>query len=119
MRITATLPYPPSTNVYWRTFRGRTVPSKAATDYKKTVRTILEHAVASEDNVLVDVTLLPKLTQKGVASKVCIDLDNCLKVLLDALQGLVIADDKQVKEIHARYGEPVCDGGVTITIQTL
>ncbi|MEY4080434.1 MAG: Endodeoxyribonuclease RusA, partial [Actinomycetota bacterium] len=34
------------------------------------------------------------------ASKVILDLDNCLKVALDALQGVIIENDNQIKEIH-------------------
>ena len=119
--VTLTLPYPPSTNRYWRTFRGRTVPSKEAATYKALVRQVGTAWAGTEPelyegHVAITIHLLPKMTTKGVASKVCIDLDNSLKVLLDAIQGSWIADDKQVKKIMAEYGEPVQDGGVIITI---
>jgi crossover junction endodeoxyribonuclease RusA len=119
------LPYPPSTNRYWRTFRGRPVPSKEATEFKR----IVKEASKQQDlyngitwnelyagDVEVTIQLLPKLTAAGIASKVCIDLDNCLKVLLDAIQGTCIEDDKQVKRIAAAYGEPIKDGGVIVTV---
>ena len=119
--VTLTLPYPPSTNRYWRTFRGRTVPSKEAATYKRLVQQIGPSWTGQQpelykEDVAITIHLLPKMTTKGVASKVCIDLDNCLKVLLDAIQGTWIADDKQVKKIVAEYGQPVHDGGVIITI---
>ena len=125
MLVQLHLPYPPSTNRYWRTFRGRPVPSKEATDFKR----IVKDAGRQEDlynglterelytgEVELTIRLLPKLTAKGVASKVCMDLDNSIKCLLDALQGIYIADDKQVRRIVADYGEPVKDGGVIVTI---
>jgi crossover junction endodeoxyribonuclease RusA len=61
-------------------------------------------------------TLHPKLTVKGEASKVRLDLSNCLKVVEDALNGIAYHDDKQVVEIHGKIGAPVKDGGITITI---
>lgn len=114
--ITLELPYPPSTNRYWRTFRGRTVPSKEATLYKKLVKEKVGERELCSDEVAVTIQLRPKITRQGIASKVCIDLDNCLKVILDAVQGIYIVDDKQVKMIMAEYGEPIKDGGVIVTI---
>jgi Holliday junction resolvase RusA-like endonuclease len=35
------------------------------------------------------------------------DLDNCLKILLDALQGILYRDDAQIVQIHAeRFDAP-------------
>ena len=48
-----------------------------------------------------------KMTQKPLR---CLDLDNALKVTLDALNGVAWLDDRQVVEMHARRGEPI-DGG--------
>lgn len=114
--ITLELPYPPSTNRYWRTFRGRTVPSREATLYKKLVKEKVGERDLCTDNVAVTIQLRPKITQNGIASKVCIDLDNCLKVLFDALEGTVVENDKQIKSIRADYGQPVRDGGVIIQV---
>ena len=111
-----TLPYPPSTNRYWRTFRGRTVPSKEATAFKRIVKETGTQQDLYAGDVGITIRLLPKLTAKGIASKVCIDLDNCLKVIMDAVQGIYIEDDKQVKMIMAEYGAPVKDGGVIVKI---
>ena len=94
------------------------VRSKAATDYKKEVQRIaqsLEHDLTDE-SVLVIIELKPKLTVKGEASKTCLDIDNCLKVALDALQGIVYENDKQVKKIIAEVGYPVVDGGLKIQV---
>lgn len=119
MHVEVMLPYPPSTNRYWRTFKGRTYVSSEATAYKKAVRQIIGWHDMYLFDVALHVTLHPKLTSKGQASRVCIDLDNGLKVLIDALQGILIADDKQVRELHAHYGDPVRDGAVSVELRSL
>ena len=65
------------------------------------------------------VVLHPKLTEKGVASKTVIDLDNSLKVALDALQGLAFSNDRQVKKIALSYGYPVVGGGLSVSVDPL
>lgn len=114
--VQLTLPYPPSTNRYWRTFRGRTVPSKEATAFKRIVKEAATEQDLCTGDVGVTIQLLPKLTAKGVASKVCLDIDNPIKVILDSIQGVYIENDRQVKMILAEYGDPVKDGGVIVTI---
>lgn len=46
----------------------------------------------------------------------CIDLDNAQKVLLDSLKGVVIEDDKWVREISAKRGTPVDGGKLVVTV---
>ena len=112
------LPYPISANRYWRTFRNRTVRSAEAQAYKNHV---VGAALAAgerkiDGDVAVMVTFHPKRTKKGEASKTCIDLDNSLKVVLDALNGIAYHDDKQIKRIVAEHGCAVDDGGVTVEV---
>ncbi len=97
--MTLTLPYPPSANRYWRSFRGRVVKSQEARDYQRTVvhltagdaldgfPTLLTGAVGLELNFY-------RPQRRG-------DLDNRIKVLVDALQGIAYVDDKQITELHA------------------
>jgi crossover junction endodeoxyribonuclease RusA len=94
------------------------VPSAAATAYKKHVKVVAQTSglVLHNDFVCVTIQLLPKMTVKNEASKVILDLDNCLKVALDALQGVIIENDNQVKEIHASYGVPTHNGGLIVEI---
>ena len=84
------LPYPISTNRYWRTFRGMTVVSKEAKAYKEQVAQIaqLSGCMKHNGNVSIDITLYPKRNKDGSPNAKVIDLDNCLKVVLDALQGV-------------------------------
>ena len=52
---------------------------------------------------------------RGQASKVRLDLDNCIKVALDALIGIAYEDDSQVVRLTAEIGEPVEGGGLSVT----
>jgi crossover junction endodeoxyribonuclease RusA len=47
----------------------------------------------------------------------CIDLDNANKVLLDALKGVAIEDDKWVRSMTAERMEPDGEARVVVTIR--
>lgn len=107
----ATLPYPPSTNVYWRVFRGRAVLSAEAKKYKATVKVLLaKHPILSGPVALTAYVYRPQ--RSG-------DLDNRLKVLGDALNGVIWADDKQVVEIHAYRHDDKANPRVEIEVTAL
>lgn len=114
------MPYPISTNRYWRNFRGRPVVSKEAKDYRREIalRTHQNGLYAPIDGpVRVDATLHPKKPLKPSKSEPrCIDIDNALKVMLDALQGIAYENDSQVREIHIKRGEPVEGGALIVTV---
>lgn len=110
------LPYPISANRYWRNFRGRTVRSSEAVAYKERVAWENARSKPLCSNVAVIVILQPKLTKKGEASKTVMDLDNALKVALDALQGVAYNNDKQIRKISAEYGVPRVDGGLIVQV---
>ena len=114
------LPYPISTNRYWRTFRGMTVVSKEAKAYKEQVAQIaqLSGCIKHNGNVSIDITLYPKRNKDGSANAKVLDLENCLKVVLDALQGVAYDNDKQVVALTAKYAnEPKENGGVKVCIE--
>lgn len=116
------LPYPVSANRYWRIWRNKAVRSAEATAYKSVVRRIAQEAgvMPSEGSVAVCLRLIPKANKDGGANKTVIDLDNALKVTLDALQGIIYENDKQVRRIVAEYGsEPVAGGALTVEIEEL
>lgn len=91
-----TLPYPPSANRYWRNFRGRMVVSAEAKAFKVQAALIAKLAgaqmIAGAVSMLVDIY---RPARRG-------DLDNTLKVTIDALQGIFYENDSQIVEIHAR-----------------
>lgn len=93
--VTVVFPYPPSANAYWRHNRGRTHVSDEARKYRNAVKLMALAAgwrpQEGECSVVVDVY---RPQRRG-------DLDNTLKVLLDALRGAAYRDDSQVKTISA------------------
>ena len=112
-------PYPPSANRYWRIWGGRVVRSSEARSYKiicQGIATLSKHPKI-DGPVSVTVLLHPKKTKSGAASKTRIDLDNALKVVIDAMNGVAYADDSQVVRIVAEIGCPLTDGGLTIEVK--
>lgn len=144
--ITLVLPYPVSANAYWAT---RIIPAnrlkqkpamaityvtKEAEAYKTEVGWKIRAAGLLQPitgRVQIDVRLYParpqdwqkRQRQEGAAwddTVRCIDLDNANKVLLDALKGMAIEDDKWVRRIVAERMEPDAEGArVVLTITPL
>lgn len=105
------LPYPVSANRYWISFYAKHVkrvftgPTKEAKAYKRDAAQLAKAQgvrVIAEGLVELRVRLVP-------ANRICMDLDNALKVTIDALKGIAYADDNQIWRIHAERDEP--DGG--------
>jgi Holliday junction resolvase RusA-like endonuclease len=90
------LTFPPSANTYWKPARGRgLVPSDEATAYKRQVARAV--AVARVQPLFGPVHLFLTVYRPRRQG----DLDNSLKVLNDALNGVAWLDDEQVVRIHA------------------
>lgn len=88
------LPYPPSANRYWRVWRGRAVMSAEARAYKARVGQLYAHLAPMEGALGVRIRVT-RPARRG-------DLDNTLKVALDALKGLAYHDDRQLVQLTAR-----------------
>lgn len=112
------LPYPPSANRYLRHTSRGTYRTKAANEYRTAAGWLARAAGArpTSEPVELVVTLHPKLTAKGKASEVVLDLSNAIKVAEDALQGVAYENDKQVKKITLSYGAPMAGGGLTLEV---
>lgn len=117
--MTLLLPYPPSANRYLRHTGHGTYRTGEANRYRSHARTVALAAgvnLARTGPVEIAATLHPRLTKSGEASGVCLDLDNCLKVALDALQGVAFDNDRQVRRITLVVGDPVTDGGLSLEV---
>jgi crossover junction endodeoxyribonuclease RusA len=137
--IVLTLPYPISANRYWRSFvpkgqkRAIVTLSDEAKAYKTEAAWLAKAAGVHHPiggRVAIDVQLYPKRPldwAKRVKTDPacwddtvqCIDLDNANKVLLDALKGVAIVDDKWVRRLHAERMEPDGEARVVVTIKPL
>lgn len=133
------LPYPISANLYWRTYmpKGHKRPittlsadAKAYKDHVKRVAAAMGISDVISGRVELDIALFPerpkdwerraKKDPKGWDDSVrCIDLDNALKVTIDALKGVVYKDDKQVRRIIAQRAEPQCCSGLIVHIREI
>lgn len=91
--------YPPSLNKMRTIYRGRPTLTKAAKEYKEMVG--IEAFVAmAEQNVHFEskshlVVVMHVFRPRRVG-----DIDNCAKLILDGMEGIVYDNDSQVVELH-------------------
>jgi crossover junction endodeoxyribonuclease RusA len=89
------LPYPPSVNNLYATFRGRRVTSAKGRKFKADIAVLAKRQGAKLLDGDLSVTFrVFRPVRRG-------DLDNRLKISQDALKGICFEDDKQIIEIHA------------------
>lgn len=137
------LPYPISANRYWATRvitpkgqirpQAMTYVTAEAKQFKDAVGWLARAAGVRSPipgRVAIDYTLHPhrpldwanraRKDPTGWEDTVqCMDLDNAQKVLLDALKGVVIEDDRWVRQITARRGEPLPEACLVVRITAL
>jgi crossover junction endodeoxyribonuclease RusA len=117
---TILLAYPPSTNRAWRMANGRMIQPAAVKAWKHAAQWTARAAGMPQlaGAVRIVATLHPRMTKDGKASKRRLDLDNSIKMALDALNGVAYGDDKQVIEVVSRVGYPLPEGGLTLQVET-
>lgn len=125
---TLILPYPISANRYWASrviskggkAMALTYVTSEAKEFKEAVGWMAKAAGVRAPiigRVAIDVKLYPhrpldyatRMRKFGPSwddTVQCLDLDNCHKVLLDAIKGVVIEDDKWVRRITSERMEP-------------
>ncbi|MCP3680547.1 MAG: RusA family crossover junction endodeoxyribonuclease [Gammaproteobacteria bacterium] len=108
------LPWPPSVNGYWRTFRNRQIISERGRDYRQSAfkemqRIGLFNEMIS-DRLKVSLTLHPPTLRKY-------DIDNFCKATFDALSHARFwEDDEQIDKLSINKGEKIKEGKITIKI---
>lgn len=117
--ITLELPYPPSTNRYWRNVNGRMVLSRAGREYRKAVDGLWWKFLhdgggtcqeSENDQLWIAIDAYPPDKRRR-------DLDNILKPLFDALQfSGAFSDDSQIVQILACKRDPVPGGMVRVSL---
>jgi len=110
------LPYPISTNRMWRHRGTVTYLSAEGKQWKRDafLSAKAQGAVKIDGDVCVLLILHPRANKNGSASKSVLDLANAEKCTIDAMQGVLFEDDKQIKMMMMRYGEQKEGGGVTL-----
>lgn len=137
--ITLVLPYPISSNRYWRTYMPKgfkapvTTLSAEAKEYKNAVKLLAKQAGILRPitgRVAVAIRLYPnrpqdwqkRVKRDPVAwddTVQCLDLDNANKVLFDSLKGVAIEDDRWVRRISSERMEPDGEGRIEVTITAI
>ncbi len=107
------LPYPPSLNNLYPTFRGRRITSAKGRKFKADIAILAKRQGAK----MLDGDL--SVTFRVFRPKRIGDLDNRLKISSDALKGICFADDKQIIEIHAFRFDDKANPRIEITLREI
>jgi len=114
LKLEFTVPYPPSGNRLTRRGRFHQYESKESKAYKVGVGLLLK----SQKVTKFDKEALLSVTAHIYRPRASGDLDNRLKALLDALNGLVWEDDRQVVEIHAYRNDDKANPRVEVIVMS-
>tara|TARA_R110000822_G_scaffold91912_1_gene211724 strand:+ start:834 stop:1187 length:354 start_codon:yes stop_codon:yes gene_type:complete len=111
------MPWPPSVNGYWRTFRNRQIISKRGREYRKNSLLLLDSMDLSNEKLSsrlsVSVTLNPPTLRKY-------DVDNFTKAAFDALSVANFwVDDEQVDRLAVTKGIKTQGGNIQIKVEVL
>jgi len=137
--VRLSIPYPVSANRYWRSYvprghnRAIVVLSEEAKSYKSEVGWLAKAAglrAPLGGRVNVHIELYPAMPQDaaqrmrklgdGWDERVrSIDLDNALKVTIDALKGIAYEDDRQVWKLSAERMEPDGQARAVVTVEPI
>lgn len=111
---TLTLPEPPSSNRWWRTVvikgQARVLLSREAREYKKHVALI---ATGTPHDGPVAITI------DWYRGRAAGDLDKRLGVAIDALQGVLYANDSQIVELAARRHDAPGNPHIVVTVRPI
>lgn len=105
------LPWPPSVNRYYRTWRGRMLISEHGREYRQQVKQLLGRLDCCQTGRLrLHVEFCPPDRRRR-------DLDNLFKGLLDAMvHGGLMVDDEQIDDLRGVRGPVVAGGRVLVEL---
>ncbi len=111
------LPWPPSVNGYWRTFRNRQIISKRGREYRANAIEIMQsYGLSGEmltERLQVSLTLYPPTIRKY-------DIDNFCKAAFDALSHCKFwVDDEQIDKLTISKGNKTPPGKIVIKVTKL
>ncbi len=111
--IKLTLPYPPSVNNLYATFRGRRITSAAGRRFKADIAVLARRQGAKllDGDLIITFRVFRPIRRGG--------LDNRLKITQDSLKGVCYADDRQIIEIHAFRFDDKANPRIEIDIKEL
>ena len=107
------IPYPPSVNRMWRTYRGRILLSKEGRAYydECTLGVASQRGGTMRGPVKVRLWVSPPDRRRR-------DLDNVLKPIMDlGTKAKIWDDDSQLVEIHATKEDPIKGGRVVMEVK--
>lgn len=112
-RVTLELPYPPSTNRYWRHVGHKVLISAEGRAYRKTVAAETVLVARVDGRLRVEVLAYPPDRRRR-------DLDNALKCLLDSIKDAgIFHDDEQIDDLRIMRRDVFRGGKVVVTIERL
>lgn len=111
------MPWPPSVNGYWRTFRNRQIISKRGREYRVNAIEVLNNLGLSGElipnRLKVNLTLNPPTLRKY-------DVDNFNKALFDAITHSEFwIDDEQIDSLNIKKGVKTKGGNIKVTVTML
>lgn len=104
--IEFTIPWPPTTNTYYRNVQGKTLISREGRSYKRNISQIVSrnHFKKATGRLEVVLVCYPPDRRKR-------DLDNLLKAIFDSLQKAGVYDDDSQIDRIVMQREKVSKGG--------
>lgn len=111
------LPFPPSINGYWRTFRNRQIISKRGREYRAKAIEVMQSLNLNGENVTERLSVRLKLHPPTLRKYDC---DNFTKAVFDALTHAEFwEDDEQVDRLVIEKAEKVKGGKVIVKVEVL
>lgn len=108
------MPWPPSVNGYWRSFKGRQIISKRGREYRKAVIAELERIGIAGDKLSERLRVAIKLHPPTLRRYDC---DNFTKAVFDALSHAQFwLDDEQVDYMSVEKCEKIKGGKVVVSV---